>query len=115
MVDNRYDKARQYTLEVEETDYRAYLFFTIAEKVFKDNDRDRASELVAEAAKRAVEDDDTQEKVKALCGIADIFLKIDQARSFNLAEAAVLAANNVPAGKLNLVEGGSRMTRTLSY
>jgi hypothetical protein len=113
--DKRYDEARRYALEVNETDYRAYLFFQIAEKVFKDNDRDGASELLEEAARRAVEADDTQEKVKALCGIADIFLKIDQARSFNLAEAAVRAANKVPAGKLNLVEGGSRMTRTLSY
>jgi len=113
--DKRYDEARRYALEVDETDYRAYLFFQIAEKVFKDNDRDRASELLEEAANRAVEADDTQEKVKALCGIADIFLKIDQARSFNLAEAAVRAANKVPTGKLNLVEGGSRMTRTLSY
>jgi hypothetical protein len=113
--DKRYDEARRYALEVDETDYRAYLFFQIAEKVLKDNDRDRATELLEEAASRAVEADDTQEKVKALCGIADLFLKIDQARSFNLAEAAVRAANKVPAGKLNLVEGGSRMTRTLSY
>jgi len=112
--EKRYDEARRYALEVDETDYRAYLFFQIAEKVFKDNDRDRASELLEEAAKRAVEADDTQEKVKSLCGIADIFLKIDQDRSFNLAEAAVRAANKVPAGKLNLVEGGPRMIRTLS-
>jgi hypothetical protein len=112
--EKRYDEARRYALEVDETDYRAYLFFQIAEKVLKDNDRDRATELLEEAAKRAVEADDTQEKVKALCGIADLFLKIDQARSFSLAEAAVRAANKVPAGKLNLVEGGSRMARTLS-
>jgi tetratricopeptide (TPR) repeat protein len=112
--EKRYDEARRYALEVDETDYRAYLFFQIAEKVYSDNDRDRAAELLEEAAGRAVEADNTQEKVKALCGIADLFLKIDQTRSFSLAESAVRAANNVPAGKLNLVEGGSRMTRTLS-
>jgi tetratricopeptide (TPR) repeat protein len=114
ITEKRYDEARRYALEVNETDYRAYLFFQIAEKVFKDNDRDRASELLEEAARRAVEADDTQEKVKALCGIADLFLKIDQARSFNLAETAVRAANKVPSDKLNLVEGGARMIRTLS-
>ena len=109
--EKRYDEARQYALGVDETDLRAYLFFQIAEKMFSGNDRDRATELLEEAARRAVEADDTQEKVRALCGVADLFLKIDQSRSFSLAETAVRAANKVPADKLNLVEGGSRMTR----
>jgi len=112
--EKRFDDARQYALGVDETDYRAYLFYKIAEKVFSNNDRDRGRELLEEAARRAVEAEDTQEKVKALCAIADLYLKIDQDRSFSLAEAAVRAANKVPAGKLNLVEGGSRMIRTLS-
>jgi hypothetical protein len=112
--EKRYDEARQFALGVDETDYRAYLFFQIAEKMIGDKDRDRGRELLEEAARRAVEAEDTQEKVKALCGIADLYLKIDQDRSFSLAEAAVRAANKVPADKLNLVEGGSRMIRTLS-
>lgn len=112
--DKRYDEARQYALGVDETDYRAYLFFQIAEKVLGDKNRDRATELLEEAAGRAVEADDTLEKVKALCGVADLFLKIDQNRSFTLAEAVVRAANKVPADKLNLIEGGAQMIRTLS-
>ena len=112
--EKRFDDARQYALGVDETDYRAYLFFRIAEKVFSNNDRDRGRELLEEAARRAVDAEDTQEKVKALCAITDLYLKIDQDRSFSLAEAAVRAANKVPAGKLNLVEGGSRMIRSLS-
>ena len=112
--EKRYDEARQFALGVDETDYRAYLFFQIAEKMISDKDRDRGRELLEEAARRAVEAEDTQEKVKALCGIADLYLKIDQDRSFSLAEALVRAANNVPADKLNLVERGSQMTRTLS-
>ncbi|HKQ76803.1 MAG TPA: hypothetical protein VJ810_24120 [Blastocatellia bacterium] len=112
----RYDEARQYALGVDETDLRAYLFFQIAEKMLKDDDRDRATETLEEAARQAVEADDTQEKVRALCGVADLFLKIDQTRSFSLAEAAVRAANKIPADKLNLVEGGShsQMIRSLS-
>jgi hypothetical protein len=113
--EKRFDDARQYALGVDETDYRAYLFFQIAEKVFSNNDRDRGRELLEEAARRAVEAEDTQEKIKVLCAIADLYLKIDQDRSFSLAEAAVRAANKIPADKLNLVEGGSRMIRTLSY
>jgi hypothetical protein len=112
--EKRFDDARQYALGVDETDHRAFLFFQIAETVFGNNDRDRGRELLEEAARRAVEAEDTQEKVKALCGIADLYLKIDQDRSFSLAEAAVRAANKVPAEKLNVVEGGSRMIRTLS-
>lgn len=112
--EKRFDDARQYALGVDETDYRAYLFFQIAEKVISNNDRERGRVLLEEAASRAVEAEDTQEKVKALSAIADLYLKIDQDRSFSLAEAAVRAANKVPAGKLNLVEGGSRMIRTLS-
>jgi hypothetical protein len=112
--ERRFDNARQYALVVDETDYRAYLFFQIAENVFSSNNRDRGRELLEEAAGRAVEAEDTQEKVKVLCAIADLYLKIDQDRSFSLAEAAVRAANKIPADKLNLVEGGSRMIRTLS-
>ncbi len=112
--EKRYGEARQYALGVDETDFRAFLFFQIAEKMLSDNDRDRAAEALEEAARRAVEADDTQEKIRALCGVADIYLKIDQTRSFSLAEAAVRAANKVPADKLSLIEGGSRMIRILS-
>ena len=62
--EKRYDEARQYALGVDETDYRAYLFFRIAEKVISDKDRDRGVELLEEAARRTVEAEDTQEKVK---------------------------------------------------
>jgi hypothetical protein len=112
--EKRYDEARQFALGVDETDYRAYLFFQIAERMISNKDRDRGRELLEEAAGRAVEAEDTQEKVKALCGVANLFLKIDQERSFSLAEAMVRVANKVPADKLNLIERGSTMTRTLS-
>ncbi|HEV2664892.1 MAG TPA: hypothetical protein VG324_08270 [Blastocatellia bacterium] len=82
--------------------------------MLRDDDRDRATEMLEEAARRSVEADDTQEKVRALFGVANLYLKIDQNRSFSLAESAVRAANKVPADKLNLVEGGSRMIRSLS-
>jgi len=113
--EKRYDEARQFALGVEETDYRAYLFFQLAGKMISDKNSDRGRELLEEAARRSVEAEDTQEKVKALCGIADLYLKVDQDRSFSLAEAAVRVANKVPADKLNLVEGGARMIRSLSY
>jgi tetratricopeptide (TPR) repeat protein len=114
IFEKRFDDARQYALGVDETDYRAYLFFQIANYALGSNNRDRGRELLEEAAWRAVEAEDTQEKIKVLCAIANLYLKSDQDRSFSLAEAAVRAANKVPADKLNLVEGGSRMIRTMS-
>jgi hypothetical protein len=58
---------------------------------------------------------DTQEKVKALLSVANLFLKIDRDRAFGLAEAARRAANKVPAEKLKLGEEDSQMVRVMNY
>jgi tetratricopeptide (TPR) repeat protein len=115
ITDKRYDEARKYALDIEETDQRAYLFFEMAGKALGDKDHGRALELLEEAAKRAGDADDTSEKVKALCGIANLYLKIDQAHSFSFAEAAVRAANRIPADKFKLGEDDSKMSRTLNF
>ncbi|HKX32667.1 MAG TPA: hypothetical protein VJ302_33585, partial [Blastocatellia bacterium] len=113
--EKRYDEARKHALSVEELGDRAYLFFESARIALRDPDRLRAQGLLEEAAAQAAETDETPEKVRILCGLAGLYLKIDQARSFNLAEAAVRAANKVPEGRLNPGEEDSQLVRVLSY
>jgi hypothetical protein len=113
--EKRVEDARRYALDVDALDHRAYLFFKIAEHLFRSNELDRSRELLEQAASGAIEAEDTQEKVKALCSIADFYLKIDQDRSFSLADATVRTVNRIPADKMDLIEGASQMVRTLSY
>jgi hypothetical protein len=102
-------------LDVDELDQRTYLLFEIARRALGDNNRTRALGLLEEAARRAGDGDDTPEKVKALLGIANLYRKVDQVYSFNLAEAAVRAANRVPSDKMTLGEDDGMLSRTISY
>lgn len=113
--EKRYEDARKYALDVDEIDQRTYLLFEIARRALGDNNRTRALELLEEAARRAGDGDDTPEKVKALLGIANLYLKVDQVYSFNLAETAVRAANRIPSDKMTLGEDDGTLSRTISY
>jgi len=113
--EKRYEDARKYALDVDEIDQRTYLLFEIARRALGDNNRPRALELLEEAARRAGDGDDTSEKVKAQLGIANLYLKVDQVYSFNLAETAVRAANRIPSDKMTLGEDDGVLSRTISY
>src|SRR5207237_460563 len=64
--DKRYDDARRYALDVSATDQRAYLLFEIARAALEQKDRQRATELLDEAARKAAAADNAADKLRTL-------------------------------------------------
>lgn len=95
--DKRFDDAHRYALEVSATDQRAYLLFEIARAALDQKDRQRAIELLDEAAKKAADADNTRDKLRALLGIAHLYASFDPSRAFEVMTDAIHAANKVPS------------------
>jgi tetratricopeptide (TPR) repeat protein len=99
--DNRPEDARRYAIDVGATDQCAYLLFQIAASALKARDRARAIDLLEEAARRASDAANTIEKLRALLGIANLYVGIDPSRAFDIASEAVKTANKVSAYSLD--------------
>ncbi len=111
--DKKWDDARRYALEVEATEERAYLLFQIATALLKEKDTPRASAMLEEAYQQATAAENSPRKVKALLGIANVFAASDFVRGFEVAEAAVKAANQLQRDKTGLAPDDTALTRVL--
>ena len=90
------DEARKYALDVSATDQRAYLLASIARVALAQKDRQRAVELLEEAAQKAIAADNTANKMRALLSITHLYASFDSIRAFEIMTEAVRAANKVP-------------------
>jgi hypothetical protein len=90
----RLDEARRYAIEVDATDERAYLFFEMARVAFSE-DKGRVPVLLEEALQRSLGADNTADKLRALLGIASLYLKVDHERAFQVAMDAITTANKI--------------------
>ncbi len=99
--EKRFDDARRYAREVNETDERAYLLFEIAREMLKDKDRVRATDLLNEAASQAMAADNTPAKIRALTGIANVFGTLDSLRAFEIANDLVKTVNRLKDYKVD--------------
>src|SRR5207253_6676880 len=79
--DKHFDDAHRYALDVSATDQRAYLLFEIARAALEQKDRQRATELLDEAARKAADADNTADKLRALLGIAHLYASFDPPRA----------------------------------
>jgi hypothetical protein len=108
--DKRLDEAHRYALNVSATDQRAYLLFEIARAALDQKDRQRAIELLDEAAKKAAAADNTADKLRALLGITQVYASFDPTRAFEVMAEAVRAASKVPG----YGPDDARLTRSLT-
>lgn len=109
----KWDEARRYALDVEALEERALLLFQIAAALLKENDNARAASLLDEAYQQATNAENSSGKVKALLGIANVFASADFVRGFEVAEAAVKAANQLPRDKSGLTPDDAQSVRVL--
>lgn len=90
------DDAKQLADKVGQIDLRAYLAYEIAaESLKRFNDRIRASEMLNAVAAEAAKADNTNEKARALLGVAHLFSKLDYQRAFEVMADAVKAINRI--------------------
>jgi hypothetical protein len=92
----RLEDAARLARKVEEVDQRAYLFFEIAstaEKKFADQARFR--EALDEAAKVALDAPNTEQRARALLGVAHLYSKLDQFRAVEVMGDAVKTVNRL--------------------
>lgn len=113
--EKRWDDAHRYTLEVEALDARAYLLFQLAIDLRKEGDHARAASLLEEAYRQADAAEVSSGKVKALLGIANAYAPSDYVRGFEMAAAAVKAANQLPGDKPGLDPEDNQLVSQLKF
>jgi hypothetical protein len=94
--DGLLEDAARLARKVDQVDQRAYLFFEIAkvaEKKF--GDKGRVREALDEAAKIALTAPNTQERARALLGVANLYAKLDQFRALEVMGDAVKTINRI--------------------
>ncbi|MBI1762426.1 MAG: hypothetical protein HYR56_13420 [Acidobacteria bacterium] len=101
-TEKRWDDARRYALDVEAPDARAYLLFQLATVLRKEGDTARAGSLLEEAYRQADAAANSPDKVKALLGIANAYILTDFVRGYEVADAAVKTANQLPRDQSGL-------------
>jgi hypothetical protein len=93
---NELDEARRLAEKVESLGQRAYLSYEIAAQSLKQfDDRQRAAEVLSEAALFASKAPNTNEKARALLGIVNLYSKFDSLRSLELLREAVHTINQI--------------------
>ncbi len=87
--DNRLEDAEKYAAKVGLLEQRAGLIFEIAESsIKKDNNRDKAAEVLEEAKAAALRANDSLERARAFLGVANLYEQFDHQRAIdNLGEA----------------------------
>jgi hypothetical protein len=90
------EDAARLARQVEEVDQRAYLFFEIAQAAEKKfGDRGRFREALDEAAKVALAAPNTEQRARALLGVAHLYSKLDQFRAVEVMGDAVKTINRL--------------------
>lgn len=90
------DEAVKFVERVGVPDLRACISFQVAEAAMsKQNDRQRATELLDAAWRVAEKAEVTNEKARALLGIARLYLKIDRGQALSALRAAVKTINQL--------------------
>lgn len=104
--DGQFDEASKFAEAVVLLDLRAFLGFQLAEAALtKLNDRQRATEFLDAAQRLADKADNSNEKAKALLGLAELYRRIDRQTALSVLRAAIKTLNqikepDVQSGKL---------------
>jgi hypothetical protein len=94
--DGSIDDATRLAGKVGQVDLRAYLSYEVAAASLKDlQDRSRAREILDDAQKIASKAPNTNEKARALLGIAHLYAKFDSIRAFEVMSEAVKTINRI--------------------
>jgi hypothetical protein len=92
----QFDEAAKLAERITPLDLRACLSFQIADAALvKHNDRQRVTELLEAAWRIAEKAEITNEKAKALLGIAHLYLKVDRGQALTALRAAVKVINQL--------------------
>lgn len=94
--EKQFDDAARFAEKVEQLDLRAYLAYEIASASLKEmQDRTRAKEVLDDVVKLAEKAANTNEKVRALLGVAYLYAQFDSLRAFEVMRDAVHTINQV--------------------
>jgi tetratricopeptide (TPR) repeat protein len=108
--EKRLEDAIKYANDVPETDERAYLFYQIASIAVSNQDKGRAMELLEDAVRYVSKADVGLGKLRALIGLASLYLRLDVARSFEVLGDAVKVADKIGSYSPD----DARLVRTLT-
>lgn len=108
--EKRIDDALKYVNDVSEPDERAYLIYQIANVAIGKEDKTRAIEVLEDAIRYVSKVDPGMGKLRALIGLAGLYLRLDVARSFEVLGDAVKVADKVG----NYSPDDARLVRTLT-
>lgn len=108
--EKRLEDAIKYANDVPETDERAYLFYQIASIAVSNQDKGRAMELLEDAVRYVSKADVGLGKLRALIGLASLYLRLDVARSFEVLGEAVKVADKIGSYSPD----DARLVRTLT-
>lgn len=96
ITEGRFDDASKFTEAVVLLDLRAFLGFQLAEAALtKLNDRQRATEFLDAAQRLADKADNSNEKAKALLGLAELYRRIDRQTALGVLRAAIKTLNQI--------------------
>jgi len=94
--EGRLGEAAQFASKVEQLEERAYLSVQIAAEGLKRyKDRQRAAEILNDAATIALKADNTNEKARALLGVTHVFASFDPQRAFEVLDDAIKTINHL--------------------
>jgi hypothetical protein len=94
--DKQFDDAARLAANVEQLDLRAYLAYEIASASLKEmQDRTRAREILDDVVKQALKAANSNEKARALLGVAHLCAKFDSLRAFEVMREAVKTINQI--------------------
>lgn len=108
--EKRIDDAIKYANDVSEPDERAYLIYQIANVAIGNQDKTRAIEVLEDAVRYVSKVDPGMGKLRALIGLAGLFLRLDVARSFEVLGDAVKVADKLGSYSPD----DARLVRTLT-
>jgi hypothetical protein len=95
-----YDEARETSLKLNNTVFRAKVLVQLASRVLSDsNDASRARELLTEATKAALKGDDSADKVLALLHTVEQYARFDTIQAFDTLNAAIATLNRMKTEK----------------
>lgn len=108
--EKRIDDALKYVNDISEPDERAYLIYQIANIAIGNEDKTRAIEVLEDAVRYVSKGDPGMGKLRALIGLAGLYLRLDVARSFEVLGDAVKVADKLGSYSPD----DARLVRTLT-
>ena len=95
-----YDEARQTSVKLNNSIFRAKVLVQLASKILTESkDRARAGELLTEATKAALKNDDSADKVLALLNTVEQYARFDTIQAFDTLNSAIATLNRMKAEK----------------